>query len=227
MRPDAQRFYQPDAWRAYAQYLPERKDWQSQPRVPAGSREGGQWADGGDLNGTQGGLPPEDDLHPPDGQPALVQLAQAGGTLTDAYGYPYYNPGGHHEVPEALLREWKAEGARPETLAVLNRGTTDTVPELSLRTNPSGESTRHVWNGALGRHGQYSEAVQTLSDQFLRKNNITVSEMTPDHARALLKEIRESNESRIRNYNAAIRTMRNLFVSVVDEGWNRHNDEQT
>lgn len=54
MRPDADRFIRPD-WRRYVRpgfeddhpfALYERKYSQDQPRVPAGSREGGQWTGG-------------------------------------------------------------------------------------------------------------------------------------------------------------------------------------
>ena len=54
MRPDAHRFIRPD-WRRFVRpgfeddhpfALYERKYSQDQPRVPAGSREGGQWTDG-------------------------------------------------------------------------------------------------------------------------------------------------------------------------------------
>jgi hypothetical protein len=161
----------------------------NQRRVPAGSREGGQWT-------TEG---PQSDR---------IRIAHAGETLTDAFGDPYYNAGGHHEMTQELYNKWNL---RPETLEVFKKATTGTVPEVSIRSTPDDRSTRHVWDGRSGLHGMYNQAVRELADGFLKKNGITPEQMTPDHARALLKEIRESEDPRIRDFNNNIRRIRRLF----------------
>jgi hypothetical protein len=137
-----------------------------------------------------------------------TRVAQIGGTVTDAYGQPYYNPGGHHEVPKDVYEKWKL---RPETLRVFRQGTTGTVPDVSIRSSPDGVPTRHYWGGEENLHKSYNRAVRELANGFLEKNGITPEQMTPDHARALLKEIRESEDPRIRDYNRNIRTIRRLF----------------
>ena len=55
-------------------------------------------------------------------------------------------------------------------------------------------------------HREYNEAIRALSDDFLSRNGLTGREyeMTSDHARNLLKEIRESRDVRIWNYNRMI-----------------------
>jgi hypothetical protein len=45
----------------------------------------------------------------------------------------------------------------------------------------------------------------------MRERNITPEAMTPDQARDLLQEIRESDDPRIRDYNRMIRMLRRLF----------------
>jgi hypothetical protein len=76
MRPDAHHFVRPD-WRSFVRpgfeadhpfALYERKYSPNQPRVPAGSREGGQWtSDGGGNDGNSGNSSIES------GRPADVQ----------------------------------------------------------------------------------------------------------------------------------------------------------
>ncbi len=52
MRPDAHRYICPDMHRWQAPAYPERKFDPDQPRVPAGSPDGGQWS-GADLSGDE------------------------------------------------------------------------------------------------------------------------------------------------------------------------------
>jgi hypothetical protein len=166
-----------------------RKFRPDQPRVPAGNPDGGQWTS-------------------EDGSAARVRLAQTNRVLTDAYGERYYNPGGHHEMPRGVYEKWNL---RPETRRVFDQGTTGTIPEVGFRTSPSGPATRHAWGGEGGMHQNYNKAVQELSDRFLQTNGITPEQMTPDQARTLLKEIRESEDPRIRDYNSNLRRIRRLF----------------
>jgi hypothetical protein len=168
----------------------------NQPRVPAGSPDGGQWTTEGEP-GTGANQPSD-----------RIRVAQFGGTVTDADGSPYYQPGGHHEMPQGIYKKWNL---RPETRKVFEQATTGGVPQMLLRTTPDGVPQGHLWNGPGGAHAIYNEAVQELSDRFLERNNIKPETMTPDQALALLKEIRESQDPRIRDYNAAIRLLRRLF----------------
>jgi hypothetical protein len=108
MRPDAYRFIRAD-WRRHVnpgsalatlfdRY--ERKYRHDQPRVPAGSREGGWWTDDDAQSGSRFS----------DG---LIRLAQADtGVISDAFGEPYYQRGGHHEAPQAVYKKWNL---MPET----------------------------------------------------------------------------------------------------------------
>jgi hypothetical protein len=166
-----------------------------QPRVPAGNPDGGQCTSEGEQTDSED-------------QSERVLVAQRNGTITDASGQPYYNPGGHHEVPKAVYEKWSL---RPETSQVFKEGTTGPVPDASIRTSPDAVPTRHYWGGEENLHKSYNTAVQELADRFLERNGIKPEQMTPDHARALLKEVRESEDPRIRDYNRNIRTLRRLF----------------
>lgn len=162
----------------------------NQPRVPAGNPEGGQWTAG------------------EQGQHAPVRLAQLTGTLSDIDGTPYYKPGGHHEMSKAIYGKWDL---RPETRRVFEQATTGKLPSAFLRTTPDGVPIGNFWNGPNGAHHSYNQAVQELADRFLQENNITPESMTPNEARALLKEIRESRDPRIRDFNNGVRFLRRLF----------------
>lgn len=197
MRPDWRRYVRPNSELAAFYERIERKYRPDQPRVPAGVPEGGQWTDD-DRN---------DDSHATDqGGEGHIRIAQVStGTLTDALGEPYYRPGGHHEAPRAVYDKWNLP---PETRQVFKEATTGTVPELRIRTSPDGTPQGHLWNKA---HFEYNEAVRQLGDRFLEKNRITPEQMTPDHAREMPKEIRESRDPRIRDYNQTIRLIRRIY----------------
>jgi hypothetical protein len=94
----------------------------NQPRMPVGNPDGGQWtSEGREFD--------------------RIRLAQVGGTLTDAWGDRYYNPGGHHEFPKSIYRKWNL---RPETRQVFERATTGTIPEMGVRTTPEGPAYRNA-----------------------------------------------------------------------------------
>jgi hypothetical protein len=57
----------------------------NQPRVPAGNPDGGQWTSEG-------------------GHEGRIRVAQIGDFVTDADGKPYYQRGGHHEMPEGVQK---------------------------------------------------------------------------------------------------------------------------
>jgi hypothetical protein len=170
-----------------------------QPRVPAGNPDGGQWTDGG--GGTDGGA-----------TGGHVRVAQSSVTVTDADGQPYYRPGGHHEMPEGVHKNWNL---RPETRKVFENSTTGKLRGARIRTTPEGVPRGNMWDRA---HRSYNTAVQELSDRFMKTNNLTPEAMTPDDARALLKEIRETNDPRIRNFNSNIRLLQRLFRIRVGRG---------
>ncbi len=65
------------------------------------------------------------------------------------------------------------------------------------------------WDGPEGSHRSYCVAVHALMMTFMAERKIVPETMTPDHAREVLKEIRESDDPRIRDFN---RTMRMLAV---------------
>jgi hypothetical protein len=50
-------------------------------------------------------------------------------------------------------------------------------------------------------HRIYNEAVTNHFNNFVERNQIEVQQMTPDQARQFLKEVQESRDPRIRNYN--------------------------
>jgi len=57
-----------------------------------------------------------------------------------------------------------------------------------------------------GAHRSYCDAVEQLSDKFLRERKIVPETMTPDQARDLLQAIRESDDPRIRDFNRTMNT---------------------
>jgi hypothetical protein len=180
----------------------------NQPRVPAGNSDGGQWT----TDGSVLSAPPAHNLTADEDGHLLsprVRLAQIGAAITDAYGAPYYNPGGHHEMPKGVFEKWELQH---DTRTVFDKSTTGTVPRALVRASPTGQPMGHLWDGANGAHAQYNKAVKELSDDFLaRNNNLAPRDMTPDQGRSLLKEIRDSSDPRIRDYNASIRLLRRVF----------------
>jgi hypothetical protein len=100
-----------------------------------------------------------------------------------------WKPDGHHFMVQSIFRKW---GLKPETLKVFEDAKTGKL-----------YAPGHLFDTP---HRQYNEAIRALSDDFLARNNLTgrTHEMIPDQARALLKEIRESRDVRIWNYNRMI-----------------------
>lgn len=137
----------------------------------------------------------------------IVPVAQRSRSFTDAYGDPYYSPGGHHEMPQSVFKKWDLQ---PETRSVFNEGTTGPLPRDTFRTSPDGLPKGHFWDGPNGAHAQYNDAVKELSERFMNDRGISSNQMTPDHAWELLGEIRESSDPRIRGYNESVRLLRRL-----------------
>ncbi|MEA2907243.1 MAG: hypothetical protein QOI12_4630 [Alphaproteobacteria bacterium] len=166
----------------------------SQPRVPAGTSDGGQWTADGGRQGTA-----------ENGQADRIRVAQLGGTVTDPDGRPYYRPGGHHEMPEGVYKKWNLD---PETAKVFRQSSTGPLG-ATFRTTPDGPRIGNVWDGEGGLHRAYNDAVTELSQRFIERNGLRPdgANMTADHARAILKEIRESEDPRIRDFNLNMRRM--------------------
>ena len=129
MRPDAHRFIRPD-WRRFVRpgfeddhpfALYERKYSPDQPRVPAGSREGGQWTSEGGGEGRQ--------KQPPSPtQASTIEFSAAG----------------HHKVPKGIYEKYPLP---PETRAVFDQATTG--PLLDPSSNLFDKEHR-AYNDAVG-----------------------------------------------------------------------------
>ncbi len=126
-------------------------------------------------------------------------------SLTDSSGRPYYAPGGHHEVPQAVFKKWNLP---PETQRVFDLATTGTLSNSTVRTSPDGVPLGHTWDKA---HREYNRAVYELGIDFMERNKIGSGRMTPAQAIELLAEVRQSGDLRIRDYNKAMRMLHRVF----------------
>jgi len=212
---------------AEAKYSPD------QPRIPKRNPGGGQWTRIGGGNGQSpspaiaqpmgnldiGAGSSETDglfnIAPADPSPESVQLAanfnqvgSDGKPVIDAEGSPYYASGGHHEMPKGVYSKWNLQ---PETEKIFDQSTTGELPKGRAPVDDEGVLRGHYWDGPRGRHREYNDAVGELGDKFMRERDITPEAMTPDQARDLLKEIRESEDPRIRDYNRMVRMLRRVF----------------
>jgi len=102
--------------------------------------------------------------------------------------------GGHHYVARQV---YKNRNLSNETRKVFEDATTGTLAD----------KTTNVFSKP---HRNYNKAVHEVFDRFLEKSNITEEQMTPDHARQMLKDVVTSNDPRIRNFNLRI-MMREIF----------------
>jgi hypothetical protein len=215
--------------------LEEAKYSPSQPRVPKRNPGGGRFTrigggigqsppaniaqpmgnvDVGDLTGSSdaGGLfdiaPDDTSFDGVDLAADFNQVGSDGKPVIDVDGSPYYAPKGHHEMPKGVYSKWDLS---PETEKVFNQSTTGELPKGRVPVNDEGMLIGHYWDGPNGNHRVYNDAVAELSDKFMKERDITSERMTPDQARDLLKEIRESDDPRIRDYNRTIRMLRRVF----------------
>jgi hypothetical protein len=241
MRPDAARWIRPDVERFLipgsnpADVFPalDRKYNPSQPRVPAGSgRPSGRWTDAGGTQGTEideggstasagpmssnndlgdvrdkvgslglVGITPREETN--EGHVQLV--SDDGKPILDEFGEPYYARRGHHEMPQAIAKDLEFSS---EARTVFDGSTTGRLPAGRTIVDDTGSPVGHFWDN---RHRQYSDGVRELTDRFLSDNNIDPRQMTADQTGNLLKEIRETDDPRIRNYNATIRMLRRIL----------------
>jgi hypothetical protein len=110
---------------------------------------------------------------------------------------------GHHEFPRALYKRMP-----PETQKVFDRATSG---HLYLGY----DKRRHEYDRL---HREYNKATGELLKRFMGTHNISEPEqMTPDHARAALKAIAESEDPRIRLYGEFIKRLR-LFYRLRSGG---------
>jgi hypothetical protein len=105
-----------------------------------------------------------------------------------------YAAEGHQEFPRALYKRMP-----PETQKVFDRAT-------SGRLYLGVDNRRHEFDRL---HREYNEATGQLLQRFMGEQNIREPEqMTPNHARAVLKAIAESEDPRIRLYGEFIKRLR-------------------
>jgi hypothetical protein len=123
--------------------------------------------------------------------------------LSDVTPDNYWIPGadyageGHHEFPRALYKRMP-----PETRKVFDRATSG---HLYLGV----DKKRHEHDSF---HQEYNRATEELLKRFMGEQNISEPEqMTPDHARGVLKAIAESEDPRIRLYREFIRRLRMFY----------------
>jgi hypothetical protein len=95
---------------------------------------------------------------------------------------------GHHYVARQTYRR---RNLSLETKKVFEEATTGKLQDR----------TTNVFDKA---HRNYNKAVDELFDRFLAKNGISEEQMSPDHARQLLKEVVTSSDPRIRNFNLRV-----------------------
>ena len=60
-------------------------------------------------------------------------------------------------------------------------------------------------------HKEYNQAFEELVETYIEKNKITKEQMTPDHANEVLKQVRESKDPRIRDFNNTMRFIRRVY----------------
>ncbi|MBL8837073.1 MAG: hypothetical protein JNL66_12550 [Alphaproteobacteria bacterium] len=91
---------------------------------------------------------------------------------------------GHHFMPFGVSSRWR-----------FSQRALDYFDEQT--TGPMGEPM-HRWST---EHDTYNEAVAELTNRWLHERQIRPSRMTQQQARDLMREIRESNDPRIRDFN--------------------------
>jgi len=209
------RFMRPDAGRWLKPHHPEERKYSpDQPRD-----DHGRWTVGGSGAGNGlaspmgqinfGDLPNFSDLFglfqiaPAENADSGIQLAADGKPLFDVDGTPYYSKGGHHELPQSIFRQWDLPS---ETRRVFDEASTGKLPDG--RTDLDGVLKGHYWDE---EHRQYNAATRELSERFFKERGIEPNRMTPDQANDLLKEIRESENPKIRDYNRTMRMLRRVF----------------
>lgn len=182
----------------------------NQPRVPAGNPDGGQWTstgNGGDVNEftstndfTQDdGLVVSDDVEAGLNDPRVLSDFDYEEEWIPNAEYASSRPDGHHFLAQSIYRDLPLS---PETRKVFEDAKTGRL-----------SAPGHQFDTP---HRQYNIAVRELFDKFMSVNGLRPEDIKPDHARAIVKEIKESRDPRIRNYNMGIymREIRNQLRRV-------------
>lgn len=165
MRPNAHQFVSPN-WRRFVPpgseiasvYERYEREYRSdQARIPAGSPEGGQWTDEGE--------------HSSDGESSVRPSESSSRDETIEFSAASRKGGvGHHQIPRAVYSRLNLP---EETRKIFEKSTTGPVPTRG-----------HRWDDA---HRRYNKAVEQLTQDYLRENNIQPEKMTPEQARSLIK----------------------------------------
>ena len=106
-----------------------------------------------------------------------------------------YAGGGHHQNPRAVYRKFPLP---EETRKVFDKATTGPLPFFG-------------WHQYDDLHRLYNNAVEELMNRFMKEHSIQPEQMTPDHARGVLRAIAESEDLRIRAYRAMLQHMGRLY----------------
>jgi len=160
----------------------------SQPRVPAGHPDGGQWTNRGVSGGSIN-------------DPRILSDA-----IPDNNWIPGadYAGAGHHYFPKA---SWRDLPLPAETRKVFDKAVSGPLaPKVwSKRSN---KWLRHTYDEA---HREYSAAVDELFRNYTRRRHIRSRRMTPEQAEKFIEAIHNSSDPRIRRYNAMIKILRQLY----------------
>ncbi len=130
---------------------------------------------------------------PRGGQWTSGEIGTVSRNVTEFSAQGRKSTGGHHFLPRAVYQRLELPA---ETRKVFDDATTGPLRVV------------HGWDEP---HANYNAATNDLLDRFMKTNNIDPERMTPDQARSLLKEIQESHDPRIRNFNMRIRFREQLF----------------
>ena len=104
---------------------------------------------------------------------------------------------GHHKVPRGVFSREKY-GFPDDVLDVFENATTGQL------NDPSSNYFDEL-------HRDYNKAVEERLDDFLERNGIRGSEMTPDQARSFTKEVERSSDPRIRRFNMRLLMRESLY----------------
>ena len=93
---------------------------------------------------------------------------------------------GHHFVPQSA---WRNEPLLPETRRAFDRATTGPIP-----------GGHNYGDG----HNKYNEAVKDMYEKWKTQNNIKCETMTPKQAEDFVRQVKQSTDPRIRDFNNRI-----------------------